>query len=358
MRVPIAYALAWPERMATPGRAARPGRDRPARLRSARPGALPGAAPRPRRRSRRAAPRRPSSTPPTRSRSAAFLDGRIGFLDIAALVERGAGSATTAAAPALDRRGAGDRPRGPRARRRTDRGKLPLMLEQPPASWFILLAFLCVDRAAHLHPRARPLSRRPLVRGGRRDLLDRLRPRDRRLDRQARHALEGRLAAARRLCPLRRRHEPGERAGDDWRRCPPRSAPRSFQAKPVWQRFLIVLAGPVTNFLFAIADLRGVLRQPRRCRARPPSSASIQPDSAAAARRLPARATGSSRSTARDVDSFEDLPALSSRCARTSRCQRRARARRRRGASRSTPRVAAIGAATGSATRPRSAGSA
>jgi regulator of sigma E protease len=34
---------------------------------------------------------------------------------------------------------------------------------------------------------------------------------------------------------------------------PPELRERSFQHKPVWQRFLIVLAGPMTNFLLAIA---------------------------------------------------------------------------------------------------------
>ena len=40
MRVPIAHTLAWPERMETPCAAARSGRDRHARLRGARSGAL------------------------------------------------------------------------------------------------------------------------------------------------------------------------------------------------------------------------------------------------------------------------------------------------------------------------------
>jgi regulator of sigma E protease len=35
--------------------------------------------------------------------------------------------------------------------------------------------------------------------------------------------------------------------------------PRSFQLRPVWQRFLIVLAGPVANFLLAIAIIAGFI---------------------------------------------------------------------------------------------------
>ncbi len=38
----------------------------------------------------------------------------------------------------------------------------------------------------------------------------------------------------------------------EWLSLPPEERAETFQAKPVWQRFLIVAAGPVTNFLFAI----------------------------------------------------------------------------------------------------------
>ena len=55
--------------------------------------------------------------------------------------------------------------------------------------------------------------------------------------------------------------------------------------KPVWQRFLIVLAGPVANFLLAIADLRGLLRGLRHAATRRRRSARSQPGSAAAAGR-------------------------------------------------------------------------
>src|SRR5215208_6151674 len=34
---------------------------------------------------------------------------------------------------------------------------------------------------------------------------------------------------------------------------PPELRDRAFQFRPVWQRFLIVLAGPIANFLLAIA---------------------------------------------------------------------------------------------------------
>ena len=71
MRIPIAYALAWPERMDDPGRAARPCGPCPARFRSARLRALSRAAAGARGAGGGRARRRPSSTPPTRSRSSA-----------------------------------------------------------------------------------------------------------------------------------------------------------------------------------------------------------------------------------------------------------------------------------------------
>ena len=43
----------------------------------------------------------------------------------------------------------------------------------------------------------------------------------------------------------------------EWLALPAEERERTFQAKPVWQRFLIVLAGPMTNFLAAIVILTG-----------------------------------------------------------------------------------------------------
>jgi regulator of sigma E protease len=45
---------------------------------------------------------------------------------------------------------------------------------------------------------------------------------------------------------------PASTPTDEWLSLPAEERSRTFQAKKVWQRFLIVLAGPVTNFLFAI----------------------------------------------------------------------------------------------------------
>src|SRR6476661_7918613 len=51
---------------------------------------------------------------------------------------------------------------------------------------------------------------------------------------------------------------PASQANDAWLALPPAERARTFQAKPVWQRFLIVLAGPLTNFLFALLLFVGI----------------------------------------------------------------------------------------------------
>jgi regulator of sigma E protease len=45
---------------------------------------------------------------------------------------------------------------------------------------------------------------------------------------------------------------PASTPNDEWLSLPPEERNKTFQSKKVWQRFLIVLAGPATNFLFAI----------------------------------------------------------------------------------------------------------
>lgn len=51
---------------------------------------------------------------------------------------------------------------------------------------------------------------------------------------------------------------PASQASDEWLALPPEARNRTFQAKPVWQRALIVAAGPITNFLAAIAIFTAV----------------------------------------------------------------------------------------------------
>ena len=88
----------------------------------------------------------------------------------------------------------------------------------------------------------------------------------------------------------------------------PRDRARAFHLKPVWQRFLIVLAGPVANFLLAIAIVAAMFAIDGMPRTSNGVSA-VQPGSAAAAAGI---APGdrilaiANRSTA----SFEDLFAV------------------------------------------------
>jgi regulator of sigma E protease len=48
---------------------------------------------------------------------------------------------------------------------------------------------------------------------------------------------------------------PASQPSEEWLSLPPKEREKTFQAKPLWQRALIVAAGPVTNFLIAIAIL-------------------------------------------------------------------------------------------------------
>ena len=140
MRIPIAHALAWPERMETPAE----------RLDLAAIGTLdfeaPDATRFPALRLAREALEAGGAAPIVLNAAnevavAAFLDRRIGFLDIAALVEE-ALARTDAAAPRsiaevidIDREA-----RAVADDLMTRDGRL--MLAQPPL-WFILIAFLC-----------------------------------------------------------------------------------------------------------------------------------------------------------------------------------------------------------------------
>jgi regulator of sigma E protease len=45
---------------------------------------------------------------------------------------------------------------------------------------------------------------------------------------------------------------PASQPSKEWLELPAEERNQTFQAKPVWQRFIIVAAGPATNFLFAI----------------------------------------------------------------------------------------------------------
>lgn len=51
---------------------------------------------------------------------------------------------------------------------------------------------------------------------------------------------------------------PASQPDAEWLQLPAQERARTFQAKPVWQRAIIVAAGPVVNFLLAVAILGGI----------------------------------------------------------------------------------------------------
>jgi regulator of sigma E protease len=75
---------------------------------------------------------------------------------------------------------------------------------------------------------------------------------------------------------------PASQPSPEWLALPPEERARTFQAKPVWQRFLIVAAGPVTNFLLAILVFAGLLLALGEART-PPVVGAVEQGSAAAA---------------------------------------------------------------------------
>jgi len=74
---------------------------------------------------------------------------------------------------------------------------------------------------------------------------------------------------------------PASTPSDEWLSMPAEERAQTFQAKKLWQRFLIVAAGPVTNFLFAIVALMiifGTVGYPTT----PANIGAVSPNSAAA----------------------------------------------------------------------------
>lgn len=91
----------------------------------------------------------------------------------------------------------------------------------------------------------------------------------------------------------------------EWLAMPAEERNRTFQAKPLWQRFIIVAAGPLTNFLFAIVVFMAVFATHGQSRT-PAVVEMVQPGSAAAVAGL----LPGDRITAvagQSVDRFDDV---------------------------------------------------
>ena len=98
---------------------------------------------------------------------------------------------------------------------------------------------------------------------------------------------------------------PASQASPEWLMLPPEERARTFQAKPVWQRFLIVLAGPATNFLIGILVVAGFAWH-YGVPATPPLVAGVEAGSAAAAAGVRAGDVVTSVDGAR-IERFEDI---------------------------------------------------
>ena len=98
---------------------------------------------------------------------------------------------------------------------------------------------------------------------------------------------------------------PASQPTPEWLALPPEERARTFQAKAVWQRFIIVFAGPLTNFLVAIGIFMaffaayGVPRTPSVI------SAVIEKSPAAAAGLLPGDRVVAIEG--RPIETFDDL---------------------------------------------------
>jgi len=75
---------------------------------------------------------------------------------------------------------------------------------------------------------------------------------------------------------------PASQPDPEWLKLPPEERAKTFQAKPVWQRALIVVAGPATNLLLAVL-LLGALAMTIGVNRTAPVVGKIEPNSVAAA---------------------------------------------------------------------------
>jgi regulator of sigma E protease len=98
---------------------------------------------------------------------------------------------------------------------------------------------------------------------------------------------------------------PASVADPEWLALPPEERAQTFQAQPVWQRFLIVLAGPAINFLVAILIFIGLFAVAGHPRTQSVIG-EVAPQSAAAAAGLQP-GDRIERIAGRGVSRFEDI---------------------------------------------------
>jgi regulator of sigma E protease len=98
---------------------------------------------------------------------------------------------------------------------------------------------------------------------------------------------------------------PASQPSPEWLALPAEERRQTFQAKPVWQRFLIVFAGPATNFLFAFLVIAGVIAI-FGMHMTPPVVAGVTPGSPAAVAGLRA-GDRIERIAGRSVQGYEDV---------------------------------------------------
>ena len=255
MRIPIAYTLAWPERMATPCERLDLVRIGTPELRGARPRALPGARRSPGRRCGDGGARPAVLNAANEVAVGAFLGGGIGFLDIASIAAETLQCYAPAAPASVEEVLEIDREA--RARGRGHREKGDALNDNPGLVWTILSFLLVIGPLIFVHELGHYFVGRwfgvkadAFSIGFGREIAGWTDTRGTRwkvgwLPLGGYVKFAGDMNAAGQPSP-------------EWLALPAEERAQTFQAKPVWQRFLIVAGrARLTNFLAAILILTG-----------------------------------------------------------------------------------------------------
>ena len=217
-----------------------------------------------------------------------------------------------------------------------DEGELPLMLPQPPL-WLILIAFVCAlgplvffhELGHYLVARLFGIPAETFSIGFGRELVGWT-------DKQGTRWKVGWLPLGGYVKFVGDMSPASKPADLD--SVPPSIRDRAFQLRPVWQRFLVVLAGPGGQFPSRDRHLRGLLLA---CVGTPRTNVvgDVMPEYGRCSGRNSGRATGSSRSRASDTPTFDDIASVVMHAAgRDGRRRGRARRRHARSAGRRSGR--------------------